>query len=183
VGAGAGSWWLQGRLPDDVYDLDEACDGKAYRSAARYEGDGPHPVAVFMPNPLAPSSEQLIKVSPLYDAKGIAWKPSAPETTSAVQLVACGKLLRAGESVKAACFYGPGRPKEEVVDIDRNDATYEINVYELRTRRLVHTSVVTGESHMKCPESINELRPPRLFSELTFAQWQSVLRGPVDKPQ
>lgn len=100
-----------------------------------------------------------------------------------MQLVACGKFLRARESVKTPCYYGPGRPHQEVVEIDRVDATYEINVYELRTRRLVHTAVVTGESHMECPEDINEDLPLRLFSGLTFAQWQSVLRGPVGHPE
>lgn len=72
AGSGAGVWRLQGRLPDGVYDLDEACDGKAYKRAARYEGDGPHPVAVFMTNPFAPTSGQLYLASPLRDAKGAA---------------------------------------------------------------------------------------------------------------
>jgi hypothetical protein len=158
-----------GGLPDHVYELDQACDGTQYDDAAPYAGPAPHPVTVQMPT----ETGQLLNVTP-DTPDGSAWAAAAPAEPEAVQLLACGSLESERRSAELAC--GPYSPSGygSGFSVPMARATYRIRVYELRTHRELRSVDVEGED-TGCPEMISEDPPDRLLSELTDAQWQTVL--------
>ncbi len=169
IGAGFVVITFPGSLPDHVYELDRACDGTRYDDAAPYAGPPPHPVTVQMPT----ETGQLLNVTPeLPD--GSVWAAAAPTEPEAVQLVACGILEDEQRSAELVC--GPYSPSGygSGVSVPMARATYRIRVYELRTHRELRSVEVEGED-TGCPEVISEDPPDRLLSELTDAQWQTVL--------
>jgi hypothetical protein len=161
-------------LPNKVYKLDAACGGKTYDNAARYEGAGPHPVAVFMPTELG----QLLPTTP-GPPKGAFWPPANPSDPAAVQLVACGRLVAQERLTGQVCgpYVIPGPP----VTVPMAAATYEIRIYELRTHRLIQTATVKGEDTDCSPVISANYTPETFLSDLTFPQWQTVLHDPVTK--
>jgi hypothetical protein len=158
-----------GGLPDDVYKLDQACDGTAYDAAAPYAGPAPHPITVHMPT----ESGQLLNVTP-DRPDGSVWEAADPKEPKAVQLVACGSLEGEQQAVELTC--GPYSPTGygTGTSVPMARATYRISVYELRTHREVHSVTVEGED-TECPEVISADPPDRLLSELSDDQWQTVL--------
>ncbi len=169
IGAGFIVVTFPGGLPDDVYKLDKACDGTTYDDAAPYAGPAPHPVTVNMPS----ETGQLLNVTPeLPD--GSAWEAADPDDPAAVQLVACGSLQSEQPPVELDC--GPYSPSGygSGTSVPMVRATYRIRVFELRTHREVHSVVVEGED-TGCPEVISADPPDRLLTDLSDAQWQTVL--------
>jgi hypothetical protein len=175
AGAVIGVDWYRGRVPGHPWDLEKACSGTAYERAAPYEGAGPHPIAVFMPNDAG--TLEFERLSP---PKGPEWAPGAPQDGAEVQLVACGTVTNAQQSEGQDCSYSqrmtPGR-----TTLPMARATYQLRIYELRTHREVDSVLLEGLD-AACPSYINaNITRDRLLSDLTFAQWQQAIGPLVDE--
>ncbi|WP_152365231.1 hypothetical protein [Microlunatus speluncae] len=163
-----------GGLPDDVYELDRACDGTTYDDATPYAGPAPHPVTVQMPSE---TGQLLIETPGL--PNGSVWPVADPDEPEAVQLIACGSLEGEQRSDELTC--GPYSPTGlgSGISVPMVRATYRVRVYELRTHRQIRSVVVEGED-TECPKTTSEPPPDRMLSELTDDQWQTVLADLVN---
>jgi hypothetical protein len=123
-----------GERPDDITDFAEMCKGDGgFGRAALYQGDGPHPIAVYGDISYPDYSEGNVK-----DDKN---RP-LPDT---VQLVGCvQKIGRASSASLTSCPYEGGYTQTIY------QGRYRVDVYEARTRRHVSTLLIDGDGVTDC---------------------------------
>ncbi len=119
-----------GQRPHELADLATVCAGDGIERAAAYEGDGPHPIAVFGDHP-----------TPEYSTGG------TPADT--VQLVGCQRSTSgSAPEATASCSYEGG------YTLTIRQGTYEVTVREARTGRVVDVVDVDGERTTECLDSL-----------------------------
>jgi hypothetical protein len=151
-----------GPRPHELADLAEVCAGDGIGRAAAYEGEAPHPIAVFGDHP-----------TPEYSA-------GAPADT--VQLVGCQRSTSgSAPDATATCSYEGGHT------LTIFQGTYEITVREARTARVVAVVGIDGERTTDCLEVLH-VRTDDLSSDqelLTvpeYAAYERTLSDVTDGP-
>ncbi|MEV6344711.1 hypothetical protein [Actinoplanes sp. NPDC051851] len=126
-------------------DLDDVCGGTYYPASPKYAGKAPHPIVISARERLDLSgrtTRTLNRAAFAGTAKDRkTWAPSVGRT----QLVACLDLLSGGTQV-AECTSDDAKP----VTLPMKSAKYRLTVYEVRTRREVSTTTLTG-GDKSCP--------------------------------
>jgi hypothetical protein len=118
-----------GQRPHELTDLAEVCAGEGIGRAAAYEGDGPHPIAVFGDHP-----------TPEY---------SAGAQADTVQLVGCQRSTSgSAPEATASCSYEGG------YTLTIRQGTYEITVREARTGRVLAVVDIDGERTTDCLDAL-----------------------------
>lgn len=153
-------------------DLRAVCNGTYYPEAPAYSGPGPHPVAVYVDSGGAIESlgNPGAAVPPgTTDEIRAAW--SAREY-GRVQIVACAEKVDDGARVKTCTFEGASE--------DMKKGVYELTVHEVKTRKEVARTRITGAAE-NCPGLYDVGRDPGIFSEPSPQQLFDALKPHVEK--
>jgi hypothetical protein len=181
-GTGYGAYRLWGAAVTDdqegkgpaqsTRDLEAVCYRTYYPEAPAYSGPGPHPIAIFIDDggALATSVDVGAVLPPgTSDEIDAAW---AGRDFGKVQIVACATKVDDGERVKTCGFEGASE--------DMKKGVYELTVREVKTRKKVATTRITGASEI-CPGLYDVGNDPGIFSEPSSQQLVEALKPHVEK--
>lgn len=159
-----------------VTDLERVCfSNKKFPKAPAYDGPGPHPVRVFVKDDGRAVGESVAlgrSLPPGPEKIQSAW---SPRDVAPVQIVGCAKMVEEGDTVKTCSFVRPTFASAEM-----KEATYEFTVYEVKTRKKVASTRMTGEEQV-CPTLYDVGKDPGIFSRPSPQQFVNALRSHVEK--
>jgi hypothetical protein len=184
------AWQPRPAPPPTADQLQDICEGQGepQSGAARYAGDGPHPIAVYLAEgPDRPYWEPMSD-SLLAGAYPDGWLSEPAQA----QLVVCFRQQPDVEIANCGDYAVPGSNNifGRVTSVRAYRRSYQLQVYEVVTgRRVLSTSVSPGRE-FSCPTSISarqqrlHLTTDDLIHEPTATEFvtavEAIVTGPAD---
>ncbi|MEU6205149.1 hypothetical protein ABZ814_16380 [Micromonospora musae] len=165
-------------IPEVWGEYSRVCtgDGVAFTKAPAYRGAGPHSITAFVQEEGVTGPRAEISQA---SSRDLPWN----RAITTPQLIACANRIATEKTAVTTCSYSSGTvllgPQGQGRQVSLYKASYEVTVYETRTRDKVAEEVRLSGDDTSCPVSI-DAAASEVFSWPSAEQWQQAIGRYVD---